>query len=513
MVVPYQNGLTARMRSAFATADVTDELLLVPLVHHGNQPLTIFAGTFSANAAVAGTIAIVTASAALARIRILRIRSRVTRATPDPLHHGLTPISHHWFVQFRVAQPRYLITSLAVVALMFTAASSSVAAPTNVDEERIATMIERRLHNPRLGNDVAVLVEDVHSGHEVVANDANTPFLPASNMKIITAVNALTVLGPDHRFSTRVALSADGTTLRLIGGGDPLLGDTQLASLADATLDALAGAKPTQLAFDDSLFTGRDRGPGWTGGYVPYVVAPVRALAKVYDYSSQPEVNATKSFASALAKRGVKTKFAGRSISVSTDRELATNTAHTVRGAVRLMLQVSENNVAEILYRHVAVNSGQPGNWSGARAAAKANLEKLGIDTHGAFLADGSGVSRDDRVTATQLVDTLELTADKSNEDLRMVYYGKALPTAGESGTLDARYGRYTSGPSACARGAVFAKTGTLFDTIALSGFTTAKDGTLKAFSFLVNNRPQSVSQLTTRRAVDSLAATVNGCY
>ena len=62
-------------------------------------------------------------------------------------------------------------------------------------------------------------------------------------------------------------------------------------------------------------------------------------------------------------------------------------------------------------------------------------------------------------------------------------------------------------------RGLLRAKTGTLFDTIGLSGLAVGKDGRLKAFSYLVNSRPQKVSPLTTRRNVDKLAATVTGCY
>ena len=44
-------------------------------------------------------------------------------------------------------------------------------------------------------------------------------------------------------------------------------------------------------------------------------------------------------------------------------------------------------------------------------------------------------------------------------------------------------------------------------------GLAVGKDGRLKAFSYLVNSRPQKVSPLTTRRNVDKLAATVTGCY
>jgi len=59
----------------------------------------------------------------------------------------------------------------------------------------------------------------------------------------------------------------------------------------------------------------------------------------------------------------------------------------------------------------------------------------------------------------------------------------------------------------------VFAKTGTLFDTIGLSGYTRGADGELKVFSALVNDRPQRYSPLSTRQAVDGLVATVNGCW
>lgn len=83
----------------------------------------------------------------------------------------------------------------------------------------------------------------------------------------------------------------------------------------------------------------------------------------------------------------------------------------------------------------------------------------------------------------------------------------------GRTGTLSASAARYTTWPSRCAAGQVFAKTGSLYDTIGLSGYVRGADGVLKAFSALVNDRPQRYSQLATRQAVDGLIATVNGCW
>ena len=87
------------------------------------------------------------------------------------------------------------------------------------------------------------------------------------------------------------------------------------------------------------------------------------------------------------------------------------------------------------------------------------------------------------------------------------------MPVAGRTGTLDDRYGRFTTKQARCAAGAVKAKTGTLFDTIGLSGVAATATGGERIFSILVNDRPQRFSALSTRQAVDGLTATITGCW
>jgi serine-type D-Ala-D-Ala carboxypeptidase/endopeptidase (penicillin-binding protein 4) len=55
----------------------------------------------------------------------------------------------------------------------------------------------------------------------------------------------------------------------------------------------------------------------------------------------------------------------------------------------------------------------------------------------------------------------------------------------------------------------VHAKTGTLGDVAGLAGWTTGADGRLKAFAFVVNGKR---ADLTLKRKLDALAATVTGC-
>src|SRR5215468_3810252 len=79
-------------------------------------------------------------------------------------------------------------------------------------------------------------------GNELVAQNADEPFVPASVTKIVTAWLALEVLGGDYRFETRFYLD-DKRVLYVRGGGDPFLISEELAPLA-TDLVAVVGKRP-----------------------------------------------------------------------------------------------------------------------------------------------------------------------------------------------------------------------------------------------------------------------------
>src|SRR5512132_952964 len=85
-----------------------------------------------------------------------------------------------------------------------------------------------------------VLVMDAE-GNELVAQNTDQPFVPASVTKIVTAWLAMEVLGGDYRFKTRFYLD-DKRVLYVRGGGDPFLISEELASLA-TKLAAAVGKK------------------------------------------------------------------------------------------------------------------------------------------------------------------------------------------------------------------------------------------------------------------------------
>ncbi len=87
-----------------------------------------------------------------------------------------------------------------------------------------------------------VLVVDA-KGNELVAQNVDEPFVPASVTKIVTAWLAMEVLGGDYRFETRFDLD-NKRVLYVRGGGDPFLISEELATLA-TELVAAVGKEPS----------------------------------------------------------------------------------------------------------------------------------------------------------------------------------------------------------------------------------------------------------------------------
>ena len=105
-----------------------------------------------------------------------------------------------------------------------------------------------------------VLVVD-GKGNELVAQNVDEPFVPASVAKIVTAWLALEVLGGDYRFETRFYLDAN-RVLYIRGGGDPFLISEELALLATELVTAV-GKKPiTGIVLDASYYPSNLRIPG-----------------------------------------------------------------------------------------------------------------------------------------------------------------------------------------------------------------------------------------------------------
>jgi D-alanyl-D-alanine carboxypeptidase/D-alanyl-D-alanine-endopeptidase (penicillin-binding protein 4) len=397
----------------------------------------------------------------------------------------------------------------AVATSARTAATAYQYSPADL---RIRSKLTARATTTVFGSGFSGSVRDAETGRLVWRSRGDTGRVPASTTKPVTAVDALTVYGPDHQFTTTVRQGSTPDSIVLVGSGDPSLSSGNLASLALQTAAGLtaSGITSVKLWADDYRFARPTLAYGWKTSNVPTDVRLVRALVVDGRNVSDTTMDAAKIFATKLEAAGLTVQSVGRARVPAGTPVLASVQGQRLDQIVRRMLLVSDNDYAEALHRLVGIATGFGSTWTGARKAQVATLAGQGFSLPDDRLFDGSGISRKDRLTANQLSDLLTTVLEPGRSDLSVMTTGDALPVSGRTGTLAARYRRYTTAPSACAAGKITAKTGTLNDAVALAGWTTGTDGRVKTFAFLVNGR---WATKTLMQRVDTLAATVTGCY
>ncbi|WP_236246288.1 D-alanyl-D-alanine carboxypeptidase/D-alanyl-D-alanine-endopeptidase [Streptomyces sp. CC210A] len=402
-----------------------------------------------------------------------------------------------------------------LTALTAPAAPAATAPPgaTATTEAGLAAALGPLLRDPGLGPLRTASVVDATTGRPLYGSGDTTPMTPASTVKLATAAAALSALGPGHRLTTTVTADpADPRRLTLVGGGDPTLDRSRLAALARDTARALRpapqdGAKaprPAALTYDTSLFTGPARHPIGVNPNLAPVTALMTDAARLdgsahgpAPRSTDPAGDTARAFAALLRAEGVAltgVPKAARSPQGAT--VLARTRSAPLSALVERTLTHSDNDLAEALARHTARTTGHPATFSGAGAAVRAELARLGIPVDGARITDGSGLDRRTRLSARLLTTLLVRAADPGRPALRPVLTG--LPVGGFSGTLKERYG-----PDSPGAGLVRAKTGTLTGVNALSGLAATPDGRLLAFAFLASDTP---SPYAAQPALDALA-------
>ncbi|MEO5708634.1 MAG: D-alanyl-D-alanine carboxypeptidase/D-alanyl-D-alanine-endopeptidase [Nocardioidaceae bacterium] len=434
-----------------------------------------------------------------------------------------------------VTQPAQVLppAGLTLPAAKPVAAVAKGTLETSVDSDAVRRSLAKLLVDRRLGRHVAVDVAQLSDGAVVFRHGART-VTPASTLKMLTTTAALEALGPEHRFTTRVVATPSSPRITLVGGGDPLLGRdandpdgtyparADLDTLARATAKALKGLGRTQvrLSYDASLFTGPSVNPRWQASYVPEnVVSPISALwvdegrdTRGLGYRSPDSaLVAGQAFATALRKRGITVRGRPAAAVAPGEAEGGEDIA-SVQGAplaqvVQHVLEVSDNEGAEVLAHQVAIAEKQPASFAGGARAVRRVLTRLGIDLAGDRIYDGSGLSRQDLITPETLLAVITTVSAAEHPGLRSVVAD--LPVAGFTGSLAYRFD--DADPDAL--GLVRAKTGTLAEAgvHGLTGTVTSKDGAVMSF-VAIADRVKLKNTLAARSLLDQMSAALAGC-
>jgi D-alanyl-D-alanine carboxypeptidase/D-alanyl-D-alanine-endopeptidase (penicillin-binding protein 4) len=168
--------------------------------------------------------------------------------------------------------------------------------------------------------------------------------------------------------------------------------------------------------------------------------------------------------------------------------------------AARVLMKVSQNLYAETFVKTIGAVAGDGGNTESGQKEVARVLQGWGIAPEEYVLADGSGLSRYNYLTPHMLVTILErIYRDPRHRDAFIA----TLPVGGEDGGTIAKRFKGTR-----AAGNVKAKTGSLANVRALSGYVTSLDGEPIVFSIIANNFtvPQATIDVSIDRAVEGLA-------
>ena len=377
-----------------------------------------------------------------------------------------------------------------------------------------------------------VLIVNPRTGDTIYSKNAGKLFMPASNMKIITSAAALTLLGPDYTYKT--TFLADGPVrdslldgnLLVIGRGDPTISDN-MRGVATTIMDALADSVRAHgirqvtgsLARVGNAFPDSIHGYGWewddlgeyyaagvdelifNEGMAPTSLRPPPDTVRDSLYSGpakDPGTGYLNAFNDALVRKHITVEAGVADSIMPTPLKMDTLFVFTslpMRNIIPALMKPSQNQIAEILLKTIGLERGGMGTADSARKIVGQQLLLWGVQPDGFAIRDGSGLSRHDLVSPETLVKVL----DRIQQDTAFAAFYNAMPIAGVDGTLKDRM------KGTPAEGNVHAKTGSIAESRALSGYVTSADGERLIFSILSNNWTTPGSAIT--GVADQIAA------
>ncbi len=380
---------------------------------------------------------------------------------------------------------RARVTVLVVVA---TAALMTATSTTNAASPELATSLRLALAAPDIDpRRTAALAVDLESGKVVFRENAALALMPASAEKLAVSFAALRLLGPGFRFRTEVVGSGelDGKTwdgdLALVGFGDPTLAPKDIAALArDVAAWGIRHVSGRVLG-DERHFDTRRDAPGWKPSYVGIESRPLSALslAEVEVRGANGSAAAAASaLTAALERRGVSVGGSPRAGAARAgDFPLAIDLSDPLVAIIRHMNRESDNFVAEMVLKELGASVARHGSTTAGSRVVRAALADAGVPVARVRIADGSGLSLRDRLTANSLVAILRAGADDLT--IRDAFV-TSLSVAGVSGTLKDRLDRRPT------RSRVIAKTGTTNSASTLAGFVRRR----YVFAIIQNGSP-----------------------
>lgn len=403
-------------------------------------------------------------------------------------------------------ETRRLRRRLLVALLVAVAAAAGAGLRPAVAAAGVAAKTQAILQKNGFGGGLTgVVIWDFSAGRLVYELNKDVMLAPASNMKLVTTLSALTTWGPDHRFKTELygpdaEVSSDGVLvgdLYLKGFGDPSLStrDYQRRELGFRTASFENFAKRLKtlkvrrlkgrVLGDESYFDTVRDGPTWT----PNLQLESGTLSALSGNESvedgrrvrDPALYAARLMTQALRARGIKvTGDPGVGTVPDTARLYKQQFSAPLATLLKRLDKNSDNFFAEIITKGFGKQVMGVGSTQAGLDVSRRTMDAMGRDPASFVLVDGSGLSYQNRLTAAGLAVLLGAARQRTDTD---VFYD-ALAIAGEDGTLAWRMDH------TAAQGNARAKTGTLSISVCLSGYVTSANGHKIGYAMLLGGDP-----------------------
>jgi len=337
---------------------------------------------------------------------------------------------------------RVIVASLFVSATVIPA--NAALSPTS-----IPAVFDELLKNQRLSNPAMVVI-DGSTGQVIYEKNGFSQRKPASVMKLLTSAAVVQKLELDSTFNTSININPDIKTVIIRGSFDPWI-----------SLDHKTARKMSRASLPFMGFETLKGVKAFNGG-------SLKNYKVIYSDLFSQDISNLKTF---WAKRGFKPTF--RAVTdeeafMALGQQIASENSPTVAALIDWILLWSDNVISERLARLSAKAAGYPMSSKGVDMVFREVLAGMQIDASKLVVADASGLSRKNKITAKLMAEFLYKI--RQDERYSIIYSG--LPIGGVSGTLRSRF--ITTAPSAV--GLVRAKTGTLNGTATLAGYVESTD-------------------------------------
>ena len=351
----------------------------------------------------------------------------------------------------------------------------TMAADTLPWPESLRQRLDLLLTHPLLKkSQVGLMVYDLTADSALYCYQERQTLRPASTMKVVTSITALDKLGDSHQIKTRLmytgkieehTLTGD---LYCVGGFDPRFNSDDMRSFVESLrkmgVDTIRG----RLIADVSMKDDKQFGEGWCWDDDNDVLTPLLISRKD---------QFIERFEQGLKDDGVVLECSKTTGRVPAGAFEVTTRFHTMDQILMKMMKESDNLYAESMFFQIAASTGnRPASASSARSVINKLIRKVGLNPSDYKVADGSGLSLYNYVSAELEVALLRYAFRNDNIYLHLY---PSLPIAGEDGTLKKRM------KGTFAAGNVHAKTGTVTCVTSLAGYCTAANGHKLAFSII----------------------------